>query len=147
MNENPRIAQIARWHVAFGLSFGVIGMGLGIYMAMSENHAERPAHAHILLLGLVVSVLYGVVYKLWLPGASSGMATAQTALHQIGTVILAGGLFVLFGGWATEATLAPVLGLGSICALLGAVLMLWQFLRVRVSLPTPKAGVMAAGKL
>ena len=147
MDENNRVAQIARWHVTFGLGFAVIGMALGIYMAVSQNHAEHPTHAHILLLGFVVSVLYGVVYKLWLAGTSARMAALQTVLHELGATVLAVALFLLFGGQATEATLGPILGFGSICALLGAVLMLYQVLRISQPLAASTPQPMAVEKL
>lgn len=145
MNEQHRTAGIARWHITFGLCFAVIGMGLGIYMAESRNHTQHVTHAHILLLGLVVSVVYGVVYRLWLSGASPKLAVAQTAFHQFGTVVLAIGLALLFGGKATEDTLGPVLGTGSLCVLIGALLMLYQFARAGQTAVAVTAAV-ASGK-
>lgn len=41
MNTEARIASLSRWHVLFGLAFAVLGMGLGIYMAKSENHTRQ----------------------------------------------------------------------------------------------------------
>jgi hypothetical protein len=84
-------------------------------------------------------VLYGVVYRLWLPAAAATLSTAQTALHQVGTVVIVCGLFLLYGGFAAEPSLGPILGFGSICALLGAVLILYQFLRAPAAQPAPQA--------
>ena len=113
----------------FGLCFAVLGMALGIYMAISKNHLQHVTHAHVLLLGFVVSVLYGAVYRLWLASASARLATIQTALHQVGSVLLVAGLFLLNGGAASEDSLGPLLGSGSIAVISSAVLMLHQMLR------------------
>ena len=129
MNTGSRISSISRWHVMFGLCFAVLGMALGIYMAISKNHLQHVTHAHVLLLGFVVSVLYGAVYRLWLASASARLATIQTALHQIGSALLVAGLFLLYSGAATEDSLGPLLGPGSIAVISSAVLMLYQMFR------------------
>lgn len=120
-----RIPLIARWHVLFGLAFAVFGMGVGIYMAISHNHVPHPAHAHILLLGFVVSV----IYRLWLSEAPAMLATVQTALHEIGAAVLSIGLLLLFGGAASEAQLEPLLAMGSFSTIAGAIVMLYQVVR------------------
>lgn len=130
MNEvQSRIPLIARWHVLFGLSFAVFGMAVGIYMAVSHNHVPHPAHAHILLLGFVVSVLYAVIYRMWLADAPALLATVQTALHQVGATVLSIALLLLFGGAASEARLEPLLAIGSFSTIAGAIVMLYQVVR------------------
>ncbi|MBL0420034.1 hypothetical protein JI739_06705 [Ramlibacter sp. AW1] len=123
------IDRISRWHLLYGLVFAIIGMVLGIYMASSQNHVQHVTHAHILLLGFVLSAIFAVIYRLWLPASSVKWALAQTACHQLGTAVLAIGLFLLYGQVAPEATVGPILGIASIGVLLGAVLMLVQVLR------------------
>ena len=55
-----------RRFVLTGLGFGILGMILGIWMAASHNHSQMPTHAHIMLVGLVLSFIYGVCHRLWL---------------------------------------------------------------------------------
>ena len=129
MTTGSRIASISRWHVLFGLCFAVLGMALGIFMAISKNHAQHVTHAHVLLLGFVVSVLYGVIYRLWLPSASARVATVQTGLHQVGSVMIVVGLFLLFKGVAPEDTLEPLMATGSIAVISSAIVMLYQVAR------------------
>ena len=74
--------KIARWHTLCGLALAIAGMGLGIYMAASHDHGQHVTHAHLLLLGFVVSVLYGLIYRIWIPGQDSRLAWLQLALHQ-----------------------------------------------------------------
>lgn len=147
MNTGSRISSISRWHVMFGLGFAVLGMALGIYMAISKNHGQHVTHAHVLLLGFVVSVLYGAIYRLWLTAASARLATIQTGLHQIGSVLIVSGLFLLFSGTATEDALGPLLGGGSIAAISSAVLMLYQFVRAGQPQSTATAEMLVPAKL
>lgn len=129
MNADARISAIARWHVTFGLAFAILGMALGIYMSVSKNHGQHVTHAHALLLGFVVSVIYAAIYRLWLSATSARLAMIQTALHQGGTVLIVIGLLLLFSGTMAEDSLGPLLGGGSIAAISSAVLMLYQFAR------------------
>ena len=147
MNTGSRISSISRWHVMFGLGFAVLGMALGIYMAISKNHGQHVTHAHVLLLGFVVSVLYGAIYRLWLAAASVRLATIQTGLHQVGSVLIVSGLFLLFSGTATEDALGPLLGGGSIAAISSAVLMLYQFVRAGQPQSTATAEMLVPAKL
>src|SRR5512133_968407 len=103
MNSQHPIARIARWHLLFGLAFAAVGIGLGIVMAMSQNHVQRPTHAHTLLLGFVMSLLYAVVYRLWLSESRARTAIVQTVLHEVGTIVIVIALFLMFGGTVPAA--------------------------------------------
>ncbi|MBN8945617.1 MAG: hypothetical protein J0I74_00605 [Rhodanobacter sp.] len=61
-----------------GFAYAIAGMGLGIYMAASHNHALFVAHAHMLLLGFVVSFIYALIHKLWLVGAGGRWVAIET---------------------------------------------------------------------
>ena len=115
--------NIARWHVLFGLAFAIAGMLLGIVMASSHDHTQHVTHAHILLLGFVVSLLYGVVLRLWLAQASARWARVQLVLHQAGTVVIVSGLYLLYAQRLPEPALGPVLGIGSVAVLAAPLLM------------------------
>ncbi len=121
-------SRIARWHLLFALTFAVLGMCLGIYMAVSGNHTLHPAHAHILLIGFVISALYAMIYRLWVPRARKVVAGVQTALHEVGAVLLGGSLMLLYGGVMTEPALGPFLGVGAISVLTAVVMMIVQVL-------------------
>lgn len=106
---------------AFG--YGILGLVLGIYMAATQNHGQLVAHAHIMLLGFVVSFVYAVCYKLWLPRSTGGLGATQFWLHQLGTLGLSIGLFVLYGGHMAPEKVGPVLGIFSTSALIALILM------------------------
>lgn len=110
-------------------AYAIAGMCMGIYMAATKDHALFVAHAHILLVGFVVSFIYALVHKLWLAGSSPRLANVQFYLHQLATVVLSGGLVLLFSGALPEATLAPALGVSAVGVLLAAVLMAWMIQR------------------
>ncbi len=111
--------------------YAALGMSLGVYMGASKIHVQFVTHAHILLVGFVVSFIYALVHKLWLSGASSGLATTQFYLHQAAALVMCGGLFLLFGDLAPEAIVGPILGISSIGVLAAALLMLWMILKSR----------------
>lgn len=112
-----------------GFVYAIAGMGLGIYMAASHNHALFVAHAHILLVGFVVSFIYALVHKLWLVGARARLAVFQFYLHQLATLGMTAGLVLLYAALLPESTLEPLLGLASVGVLIAVVLMAWLVLR------------------
>jgi hypothetical protein len=112
-----------------GFAYAIAGMGLGIYMAASHNHALFVAHAHILLVGFVVSFIYGLVHKLWIVGARTRLAVFQFYLHQLSTLLMSVGLVLLYAGLVPDPTIGPLLGLASVGVLIAVVLMAWLVLR------------------
>ncbi len=116
-------------YVLLGLGFAVVGLLLGLYMAMTENHVQFVTHTHIMLVGFVVSTLYGILYKLWLPGAAGGMVTAQYYLHLVGSIIMFAGLFGIYGGLASPQVLGPITGIASMLMFAGLVLMKVVFIK------------------
>ena len=80
-----------------GLGYAIVGMALGIFMAASHDHGQMVTHAHIMLVGFVVSFIYGFCHKLWLNNSTSKLAVAQYYVHQVGTLFIVMGLFLLYG--------------------------------------------------
>lgn len=115
--------------LVWALSFAVVGLVLGIYMAASKNHGELVTHAHILLIGCVVSFIYAIIHKLWLEKPSRVIANIQFLLHQAAAVTLSCGLFLLYGNMLPESVLDPILGIASAGVLLGMLLMLYMVVR------------------
>ena len=111
------------------LGYAIIGLALGIFMAASKNHGQLVTHAHIMLVGFVVSFAYGLCHKLWLNNTTSGLAVAQYYIHQAGTLGLVIGLFLFYGRFVEEATIDPVLGVASVTVFVGVVLMKVLFIK------------------
>lgn len=118
-----------RKFVMTGMGYGIVGLLLGIHMAASHNHGQLVTHAHIMLLGFVVSFVYGVCHKLWLNNIRSRLALAQYYLHQVGTLLLLTGLFLLYGRFIDATKIEPVLSIGSMLVLAGFVLMKVLFIK------------------
>lgn len=112
-----------RKFIMTALVYAVVGMMLGIHMAASRDHGQFVTHAHIMLLGFVVSFIYGVCHKLWLNNTTSTLAIAQFYVHQAASLILVVGLFLLYGHFIEDATIGPILGVASATALVGMILM------------------------
>lgn len=112
-----------RVYVLFGLAFGILGMVLGIQMSATHNHGQMVTHAHILLVGFVLSFVYAVIYRLWIPGPSKVFAVLQLLSHLIGTSMLITALFLLFGGFVPAENLEFILAFSSIIVLLSLVMM------------------------
>jgi hypothetical protein len=121
--------DMSRRYLVWALCYAAVGMSLGIYMAASHDHGQLVTHAHVLMVGFVLSLVYGIIHRLWLDTPRRAIAMTQFVLHQAAAVLLLGGLFLLYGGKASEATLAPLLGVGSVGVLLGMLLMLYMVLR------------------
>lgn len=107
--------------------YGLLGLVLGIYMAATKNHGQMVTHAHVMLLGFVVSFIYGVSFKLWIKNTSSKLAVLQFTLHQVGTLGLLTGLFLLYGQQIVAEKLTVLLSSSSIVVLIAMILMLIQF--------------------
>lgn len=118
-----------RKYIACSLAYATLGMMLGIYMGISQNHGQFVTHAHILLVGFMVSFVYGVTHKLWLVKPRVGLAKAQFFLHHVAALAMIASLFLLFGNFAGEDLLGPILGIASIGVLIGLLLMLYMVLK------------------
>lgn len=118
-----------RQFVLTGLGYAILGLALGIHMAATHNHGQLVTHAHIMLLGFVVSFVYGVCHKLWLNNSTSKLAVIQYYTHQTGTVFLLIGLFLLYGQYANIAVIEPVLSVASMLVFAALIMMKILFIK------------------
>ena len=125
--------NLDRRYLVWSLCYAVAGMTLGIYMAASQNHSELVTHAHVLLIGFVVSFLYGLIHKLWLRQPPRGLANFQFVLHQAAALTVSVGLFLIYGNFVPAASAEPIPAVGSVGVLLGMLLMLYMVLKSRAA--------------
>jgi putative solute:sodium symporter small subunit len=111
------------------LGYAILGLGLGIFMAASKNHGHLVTHAHIMLVGFVVSFVYGLCHKLWLNNTESKLAKSQYYIHQLGTIGIVIGLFLYYGQFVSLETIDPFLAVSSVAVLVGMVLMKVLFIK------------------
>jgi hypothetical protein len=115
--------------VLTGLGYAILGLALGIFMAASKDHGQLVTHAHIMLIGFVVSFIYGLCHKLWLNNSTSKLALAQYYVHQVGTLVILIGLFLYYGKFVSIETIDPVLAISSIAVFAGMVMMKVLFIK------------------
>lgn len=118
-----------RKYLLWALAYAVAGMGLGVVMGASHDHSQHVTHAHILLVGFVTSLAYGIIHKLWLVQVTSVLASIQFLLHQAGAITMIAGLLLLFGQVLPPEQIDPVLAISSIVILAGAAAMLAMVLK------------------
>jgi hypothetical protein len=118
-----------RSYLIWGLCYAVAGMALGIYMGESGNHGQFVTHAHIMLVGFVTSLIYAVIYRLWLPAPPRVLATIQFIAHQLGSLLMFASLLLLYGRTFSEEQIGPVIGPATLAIVLGVVMMLVMLLR------------------
>jgi len=111
------------------LSFAMIGLLLGIFMGISGDHTQFVTHAHILLVGFVVSFIYSVIHKLWLGGPKSAVATTQFFLHHVSALVMFVALYLMFGKIVPQEQAGPILGIASLGVFGGMLLMMTMVVR------------------
>ena len=119
-----------RKFIMTGFGYAILGLMLGIFMAASKDHGQFVTHAHIMLLGFVVSFIYALCHKLWLNNITSTLAVTQYYIHLIATFALFVGLFLGYGGFVTFEKLDKFLAAASIAAFLGLILMFVMLVKV-----------------
>ena len=93
-----------RINLTLGLFWLLLGMLLGEHMGRTGDHGQMPTHAYIMLLGGVLSISWAVIYKVFEIPAGL-LAWVQTGFHQVSTVVMITGLYMLYGQMAEEAQL------------------------------------------
>lgn len=111
-----------RKYLLTALGYGLLGLLFGIYMAHSHDYVHHVTHAHIMLLGFVVSFVYAVCHKLWLTQPDP-LAAVQYWLHQAGTLAVLVSMFLYYDGYMGMEMLAPVLALASLAVVLALVML------------------------
>ena len=118
-----------RKYLVWALAYVAAGMALGIYMAASHNHAQQVTHAHILLVGFVVSFIYAVIHKLWLGEQTPRLARIQLVAHQVGALTMFAGLFLLYGGIVPPEQIESILAPSTIVVFIAALMMIVMVLK------------------
>jgi len=88
--------------------FVIVGMAMGIAMAMSQDHSAMPAHAHLNLLGWVSLFLFGIYYERRPALDRSRLALIQVGVWSSGTVLLTIGVAAVHMGYAAAEPIAAI---------------------------------------
>ena len=127
--------KMDRLYVIAGFLWLIAGMIFGIYLGITDQLQFSNTHANANLLGFVISVLFGLIYRNWPELMSSRLAWPQFALFEIGSLVLVAGKYDIDGGGS--GSLTPP---GSILVVLGTLLMIWMFARTSSEAPLTGKG-------
>ena len=93
-------------------TYALVGMGLGIFMAASQDHTLATAHAHLNLIGWVSLALFGVYYHLVPSAAASRLGRIHAVLATIGLWLIVPGIALVyltgFEGLAVAGSLVTI---------------------------------------
>jgi hypothetical protein len=121
--------NISRAFFILGGIWILVGIPIGMYMGPSQDFTLAPLHAHINLVGFVLSTLFGLVYNAKPAMAANGLARIHFWLHLVGGVILLPFLFLMLSGRMAEQTAGMIMGVGELAILLGLILYLVNMIR------------------
>jgi hypothetical protein len=105
-----------------------IGMCLGIYMGIVQDHTLAPAHAHLNLVGGVLLALFGAYYALTSGSGVQRLGFIQVIVANLAVLTLAPGIALAVQGEGEGLAIV-----GSLLALLSMLL----FLTVVATQPRP----------
>ena len=117
---------VARNFFTLAVIYAVVGMLLGLSMAMSQDHSQTPTHAHIMVLGWVTSSVFAFFYHLVPAARNSKLAVVHFWLSAISSIGMVIGLYVLYGG---NPAIEPLLGMWAIAFIVATVLFAYIALR------------------
>jgi hypothetical protein len=98
--------------------FLVVGLSMGLQMAISGDHNVIGAHAHANLLGWVTMALFGVYYALNPAKAATRLARLHFRLYAASIAVMVPSLYLLYLGYAAIEPLVAVTSLTAFAAVL-----------------------------
>jgi len=109
-------------YILVGLVWLVIGMGYGIWMGITQQFNFANSHAHLNLVGFVISVLFGLIHRAYPALRTSRLAWPQFFVYEIGAVLLIAGKAMIDDGGSDA-----LVKLGALVVVLGTLAMLGLF--------------------
>ena len=106
--------------------FVLAGMVWGLQMAISENHAAFPGHAHLNLLGWVSLFLIGIYYRMHPALEHARLAFVQIWVWIVGVIVQAIGVALVHTG---NEKAEPAAAGGSILVVVAMLLFAWMVFR------------------
>ena len=101
---------VARQFFTLAILYAVCGMMLGLHMSISQDHSQMPTHAHMMVLGWLMSAVFAFFYHLFPAARDSMLAKIHFWLTAVSGVGLLVGLYVLLAG---NPSIEPFVGISS----------------------------------
>ena len=121
--------NVSRNFMLAGCAFLIVGIVMGMYMGGSGDHSLGISHAHINLLGFVLSSIFALTYKAYPAMLEGKLATIHFWLHVVGAIVVNLMVFLLLTDIITEAAMAPIAPIAELLVLIGTVIFAWNVLR------------------
>ena len=115
----PRISE---YFFRTAILFLLVGIAIGIHMAISQKHNVIGAHAHINLLGWVTSAVFGGYYALNPAKATGRLPLIQYIVYTAGVLLMVVSLYLLLMG---NTAMEPMVAAGSLVTFAGVLLFAW----------------------
>lgn len=129
--------------IRIALLYMLVGLVMGLAMAMSHDWTLVSVHSHLLLLGWATMAISGIVYLVEPRCAGRKLARVHYWGHNIGLPVMLVSLgFVQYGYVAAE----PVIGVGSIIVLVSLVAFTINVFSVRSAPPILNSTEVTPGK-
>ena len=113
---------VSRTFFIAALAFAILGMLLGLHMAISNDHSQMPTHAHMMVFGWLSLAVFAYFYQLFPERARTTNATIHCWLAIVSMVVLTIALYLLFAG---NTAIEPVAAIASIGLILSMLLFAW----------------------
>jgi cbb3-type cytochrome oxidase subunit 1 len=103
---------VSRSFLAASIVWALLGMTLGLAMAISQDHGAMPAHAHMMVLGWLSFAVFAVVYQVFPAAAASRFARFHLWLAVASSVVMLGAVYLIYSGhpevepWAAGGSMA-----------------------------------------
>jgi heme/copper-type cytochrome/quinol oxidase subunit 1 len=123
MSSQPRIGVSL---VRIASVYLLVGLVLGLAMAVGEEFSLMSVHSHVLLLGWATLAITGVVYLVLPRCAGNRLAAAHFWLHNLGLPVMMASVAAEALG---EPRAEPLIGAGSILVIVGLGLFTLNVLR------------------
>jgi heme/copper-type cytochrome/quinol oxidase subunit 1 len=104
----------------------LVGLVLGLAMAVGKDFSLLSVHSHLLLLGWATLATTGIVYLVLPRCAGSRLAAAHFWLHNLGLPVMMASLAAEARG---DSRAQPLIGVGSILVIVGLGLFTLNVLR------------------
>ncbi|MDR7144620.1 hypothetical protein [Rhizobium sp. BE258] len=127
----PRLAEL---YFKTAVIFFIIGISIGLKMAISEDHTVIGAHAHCNLLGWVSMALFGGYYALNPKKAERRIAMIQYYVYTLGVAIMVPALYMMLEG---NMAMEPLVAVSSLIVFAGVLLFAFVIFSPKDSVATP----------
>ncbi|MGA8262560.1 MAG: hypothetical protein WB783_20300 [Arenicellales bacterium] len=112
--------DISSWFFRTGVTIVILGMGLGLYMAITEVHILMPVHAHMNVIGWLSFFVIGLYYRIHPEAAAGALPLAQYWFLLVGILLMMVSLSLLL--LTGNVFWGPVAGLSGLLMLIGMIL-------------------------